>query len=240
MAALVWLAVNLPVFIVAPSGWATFYVFSQNRDADWGSIWYLFEYYSVPKLGNYQLGMLNEMSAAALIIAFAGIALLALAAPRRPSAAAALLPAAGRVPDHKQGLVAAVRRLAGAARGPGPAPLWPYVLWQLAEVWYFFGIWGYLIFVLPLGHPSRLPGHQRGLVLHPLAARFLTVALLAAYVVRDILFRNGTWCVPTATMTRPGVSWTRPRTGSGSGSRCRSGAQVLVAWWAARAPNRFW
>ena len=25
--------------------------------------------------------------------------------------------------------------------------LWPYVLWQLAEVAYFFGIWGYLIFV---------------------------------------------------------------------------------------------
>ena len=28
--------------------------------------------------------------------------------------------------------------------------LWPYVLWQLAEIGYFFGIWGYLIFA----HPS--------------------------------------------------------------------------------------
>src|SRR5271167_2494882 len=30
---------------------------------------------------------------------------------------------------------------------------WPYVLWQLAEVWYFFAIWGYLIVV------SVGPGH---------------------------------------------------------------------------------
>ena len=83
-AALAWLAVNLPVMIVAPSGWATFYVFSKDRGADWGSVWYMFEYFNLPKLGNYQLGVLNEMSAAALIVAFAAIALLALAAPRRP------------------------------------------------------------------------------------------------------------------------------------------------------------
>src|SRR5580658_5785193 len=40
---------------------------------------------------------------------------------------------------------------------------------------------------------------------------------------------NGTWCVPTATMTRPGASWITPRTGSGSGSAGRrwSARQVL-------------
>src|SRR5580704_16597298 len=38
------------------------------------------------------------------------------------------------------------------------------------------------------------------------------------------LMRNGTWCVPTASTTRPGASWTRPRTGSG----CGSAAQVLL------------
>ena len=83
-AALAWLAVNLPVAIVAWSGWSTFYVFSKNRGADWGSVWYMFEYFNLPKIGNYQLSALNEMSAAALVVAFAAIALLALAAPRRP------------------------------------------------------------------------------------------------------------------------------------------------------------
>ena len=67
--------------------------------------------------------------------------------------------------------------------------LWPYVLWQLAEVGYFLGIWAYLIFDWRiLGH--TFPGYQgisTGWYFTLLAARFLTVALLAAYVVRDIL-----------------------------------------------------
>src|SRR5580704_3787843 len=79
-----WLAVNVPVMILALPGWATFYIYSKNRGADWGSVWYMFEHFNLPKLGTYQLSVLNELSAAALIVAFAAIALLALAAPRRP------------------------------------------------------------------------------------------------------------------------------------------------------------
>jgi uncharacterized membrane protein len=188
-AALAWLAVNLPVFIVARSGWATFYVFSKDRGADWGSVWYMFEYFNLPKLGNYQLSVLNEMSAAALVVAFAAIALLALAAPRRPRLpqvcflmlAAFLMTNKVWSPQYVIWLVP----LAVLAR----PRLWPYVLWQLAEVGYFFGIWGYLIFDYRiLGH--TFPGYQgisTGWYFTLLAARFLTVALLAAYVVRDIL-----------------------------------------------------
>jgi hypothetical protein len=188
-AVLAWLAVNLPVFIVARSGWATFYVFSKNRGADWGSVWYMFEYFNLPKLGNYQLGVLNEMSAAALLIAFAAIALLALAAPRRPRLpqlcflllAAFLMTNKVWSPQYVIWLVP----LAVLAR----PRLWPYLLWQLAEVGYFLGIWAYLIFDWRiLGH--TFPGYQgisTGWYFTLLAARFLTVALLAAYVVRDIL-----------------------------------------------------
>jgi uncharacterized membrane protein len=188
-AVLAWLAVNLPVFIVARSGWATFYVFSKNRGADWGSVWYMFEYFNLPKLGNYQLGVLNEMSAAALLIAFAAIALLALAAPRRPRLpqlcflllAAFLMTNKVWSPQYVIWLVP----LAVLAR----PRLWPYLLWQLAEVGYFLGIWAYLIFDWRiLGH--TFPGYQgisTGWYFTLLAARFLIVALLAAYVVRDIL-----------------------------------------------------
>src|SRR5215470_6761675 len=42
-AAVAWLAVNVPVAIVAPVGWARFYGLSAGRAADWGSIWYYFE-----------------------------------------------------------------------------------------------------------------------------------------------------------------------------------------------------
>jgi hypothetical protein len=188
-AVLAWLAVNLPVFIVARSGWATFFVFSKNRGADWGSVWYMFEYFNLPRLGNYQLGALNEMSAATLLIAVAAIALLALAAPRRPRLpqlcflllAAFLMTNKVWSPQYVVWLVP----LAVLAR----PRLWPYLLWQLAEVGYFLGIWAYLIFDWRiLGH--TFPGYQgisTGWYFTLLAARFLTVALLAAYVVRDIL-----------------------------------------------------
>jgi Glycosyltransferase family 87 len=188
-AALAWLAVNLPVFLAARSGWATFYVFSKNRGADWGSVWYMFEYFNVRGLGNYQLSVLNEMSAAALVVAFAAIVLLALAARRRPRLpqlcflllAAFLMMNKVWSPQYVIWLVP----LAVLAR----PRLWPYALWQLAEVGYFFAIWGYLIFdYRVLGH--TFPGYQglsTGWYFALLMARFLAVALLAAYVVRDIL-----------------------------------------------------
>ena len=67
--------------------------------------------------------------------------------------------------------------------------LWLYLLWQLAEIAYFFGIWGYLIFVyLMQGNPvTGYQGISSGWYFAALLARFLTVSLLAAYVVRDIL-----------------------------------------------------
>jgi uncharacterized membrane protein len=189
-AAVAWLAVNLPVMIVALPGWATFYVFSRDRGADWGSVWYMFEYFNLPRLGNYQLSALNEMSAAALVVAFAAIALLALAAPRRPRLpqlcflllAAFLMTNKVWSPQYVIWLVP----LAVLAR----PRLWPYLLWQLAEVGYYLGIWAYLIFQERIdGHTfAGYQGISTGWYFALLAARFLTVGLLAAYVVRDILY----------------------------------------------------
>jgi len=141
----------------------------------------------VPKLGNYQLGVLNEMSAAALIIAFAAIALLALAAPRRPRLpqlcflmlAAFLMTNKVWSPQYVIWLVP----LAVLAR----PRLWPYALWQLAEIGYFFGIWGYLIYATVAPPVAGYQGISTGWYFALLLARFLAVALLAAYVVRDIL-----------------------------------------------------
>jgi len=188
-AVIAWLAVDLPVMIAAPSGWAWFYVFSKERGADWGSVWYLFEHYNTPVLGNYQLSQLNVMSAAFFAVALAAIALLALAAPRRPRLpqlcflvlAAFLMTNKVWSPQYIIWLVP----LAVLAR----PRLWPYLLWQLAEVGYFFGIWGYLLFVYRLdGYTfAGYQGIGNGWYFAALLARFLTVALLAAYVVRDII-----------------------------------------------------
>jgi Glycosyltransferase family 87 len=183
-----WLVVNLPVMIIAPSGWGWFYAFSKARGADWGSIWYFFEHLSVPVLGSSRLGVLNLMSAVFFVLAFAGIALLALAAPRRPRLAqlcylvlaAFLITNKVWSPQYVVWLVP----LAVLAR----PRLWPYALWQLAEVGYFFGIWGYLIFVERNG--QVIPGYNgisTGWYFTLLLLRLGAVSLLAAYIVRDIL-----------------------------------------------------
>ena len=189
-AVLAWLAVDLPVMIIAPSGWAYFYTFSKDRGADWGSIWYLFEHFNVPVLGNVSLSALNDMSAAFFAAACVAIAVLALAVPRRPRLpqlcflvlAAFLMTNKVWSPQYVVWLVP----LAVLAR----PRLWPYLLWQLAEVAYFFGIWGYLIFVFASeGNPvTGYAGISTGWYFAALLARFLSVALLAAYVVRDILY----------------------------------------------------
>jgi hypothetical protein len=186
--AVAWLVVNVPVIIIAPSGWATFYQFSRTRPADWGSIWYLFEHFGVPVLGLSAISTLNLMSAAALAIGCLAIAVLALAAPRRP-----------RLPQLCF-LVLAVFLMTNKVWSPqyviwlvpfavlARPRFWPYALWQLAEVGYFFGIWGYLIFISRNG--AIIPGYNgisTGWYFAALLARFLTVALLCGYVVRDIL-----------------------------------------------------
>ena len=190
-AVLAWLAVNLPVMIAAPSGWAYFYQFSKNRLADWGSIWYLFEHFNLPVIGNAQIGALNELSAVSLVVAVAAISVLALAAPRRPRLGQlCFLMLAAFLMTNKVWSPQYVIWLLPLAVLARPR-LWPYVLWQLAEVAYFFGIWGYLIFYARTAQSDAVTGYLgigTGWYFAVLLARFLAVGLLGAYVVRDIIY----------------------------------------------------
>src|SRR6266566_8599599 len=144
-AAVAWLAVNLPVALIAPAGWARFYQLNDARTADWGSVWYFFETERWPFLGTLGIGSVNAFS---LVIFAAGcvlIGVIILAAPRRP-----------RLPQVFF-LVLAVFLLANKVWSPqyviwlvplvvlARPRLWSYVLWQVAEVGYFFAIWAYLI-----------------------------------------------------------------------------------------------
>ena len=188
-AAFAWLAVNLPVMILAPSGWGWFYAFSRSRGADWGSIWHYFEYLNVPLLGDYQLSTLNFMSAAFLALSLAGIAVLTLAAPRRPRLAQlcylvlAVFLITNKVWSPQYGVWLVPLAVLARPR------LWPYLLWQLAEIGYFLAIWAYLLFdYAQQGHVfSGYQGINNGWYFAALLFRLGTVALLAAYVVRDIL-----------------------------------------------------
>jgi uncharacterized membrane protein len=193
-AAVAWLVVNVPVAVANFTGWSRFYQLNSTRGADWGSIWYFFETEHWPVLGSMGLGALNLVSLLLFVIAAALIAVLILAAPRRPRLpqvfflilAAFLLVNKVWSPQYVIWLVP----LVVLAR----PRLWSYILWQIAEVGYFFAIWAYLITV---SSPQSPGGISAGLYFTSVLARFGTVALLCALVVADIL-RPGRDIVRTA------------------------------------------
>jgi uncharacterized membrane protein len=187
-AAVSWLAVNVPVMIAATSGWRTFYVFSKERFADWGSIWYLFEYYEVPVLGDPGLEGLNQRAAGFFVAACLAIAVLALVAPRRPRLpqlcflvlAAFLI--ANKVWSPQ--FVVWLLPLAVLAR----PRLWPYAFWQLTEIIYFIAIWSHLTFVIAQDREvTGYTGITADWYFPSLMLRLIGVLLLAGYVVKDIL-----------------------------------------------------
>jgi uncharacterized membrane protein len=182
-----WLAVNLPVAIAAPAGWAWFYEVSADRGADWGSTWYFFKLRHWPAVGTLTPSGLNIASAISLCLLSGAIAILALAAPRRPrlpqllflAVVAFLLLNKVWSPQYAIWLVP----LAVLAR----PRLGAYLLWQITEAGYFFAIWAYLIVTLASPGASKAGGISANLYLAALTARFDAVALLAALVVWDIL-----------------------------------------------------
>jgi uncharacterized membrane protein len=183
-----WLVINLPVALTATSGWAEFYAFSRSRGADWGSVWYLFENYNVPGVGNSSLGQLNLITSGAFAIACVLIAALALAAPRRPRLPQlCFLLLASFLILNKVWSPQYVIWLVPLAVLSRPR-LWAYALWQLTEIAYFFGIWGYFVYLSPgvpgdAGHAGISPGWYFVI----LVARLGSLALLASTVVADIL-----------------------------------------------------
>jgi uncharacterized membrane protein len=180
-----WLAVNAPIALTAAAGWKTFYVFSARRGVDWGSIWYFFQTEHWPLIGNLSLSALNLTSAVIFVAACAGIVVLALAARRRPrlpqliflATAAFLLSNKVWSPQYVVWLVPLV--VLARPRFGG------YIIWQVAEIGYFYAIWAYLID--QVSGISTAGAIGPGLYFAALLARFGSVLLLCVLVVRDIL-----------------------------------------------------
>jgi uncharacterized membrane protein len=188
-AAVAWLAVNLPVAFAAPAGWGEFYALSKGRPADWGSVWYFFETEHWPFVGSLTGSALNLFSAAVFAAGCVLIAALILTAPRRP-----------RVPQVFF-LVLAVFLLSNKVWSPqyvvwlvplvvlARPRLWAYVVWQVAEVTYFFAIWAYLITIAVGAGPASAGegGITPEVYFAALLSRFIAVVILVVLVVRDVL-----------------------------------------------------
>jgi uncharacterized membrane protein len=178
-----WLVVNVPIALAATAGWGRFYAFSRSRGADWGSVWYMFEHFSLPVIGNPSVDELNWVSSGCLAIAFIAIAVLALAAPRRPRLPQlCFLLLATFLMLNKVWSPQYVIWLVPFAVLARPR-LWPYILWQLTEVAYFFGIWFYFVYMTGASGIAVSTGWYFTILL----SRFLAVGLFAGVVVADIL-----------------------------------------------------
>ncbi|MFI8517439.1 glycosyltransferase family 87 protein [Streptomyces sp. NPDC085481] len=175
-----WLVVNLPVMLLAPEGWKQFYVFSTERNVDFGSVWL---FLSQTTGGQIPPATANIWALFLMLLAAAGLTYLAFTAPRRPRLAQlAFLIVAAFVLTNKvysPQYVLWLIPLAALAR-----PRWrDFLVWQACEVMYFLAIWFYLAYTSS-GNKQGLPtdGYQFAIVLHVLGTLYL-----CALIVRDIL-----------------------------------------------------
>ncbi|MDT0307052.1 glycosyltransferase 87 family protein [Streptomyces sp. DSM 44917] len=177
-AAVSWLAVNLPVMLVAPEGWGKFYSFSQERPVDFGSVWLI-----ISQRADTRLDSVNTYAAALVVLGGLALAWLALSAPRRPRLAqlaflaVALFVLTNKVysPQYVLWLIP----LAVLAR-----PRWrDFLVWQTCEVLYYLGIWYYLAAINGEGKDGlSTGGYQLAILVHLLGTLYL-----CALVVRDVL-----------------------------------------------------
>ncbi|QKV93804.1 DUF2029 domain-containing protein [Streptomyces sp. NA02950] len=181
-----WLVVNLPVMISwrdggphLREGWKMFYTFSQERPVDFGSLWLI-----ISQRSGSPMDDVNTYATALMVLSCAGVAALALCAPRRPRLAQlAFLIVAAFVLTNKvysPQYVLWLIPLAALAR-----PRWrDFLVWQACEVMYFLGIWMYLAYTGSGDKHRGLPpeGYQLAIALHLLGTLYL-----CALVVRDAL-----------------------------------------------------
>ena len=175
-----WLLVNVPVWLANSEGWSYFYRFSSERGEDFGSIWFALTLSGLPSV---PADSLNTVATGLFLALCLAIAVLALAAPRRPRLAPLLfLIVAAFVltnkvysPQYALWLVP----LAVLAR-----PRWrDLLIWQAGEVVYFAAIWWFLV-EYGMDDTTGLTGPEYAvaIVVHVLATLYL-----AGMIVRDIL-----------------------------------------------------
>jgi uncharacterized membrane protein len=133
-----WLAVNLPVMIAYPDGWALFYRFNQERGPEFGSPWL-----ALVLLG-HPVDSLNSVALGLFLACCAGVTALALFARPMPELAPlAFLTVAGFLVTNKVYSPQYVLWLLPLAVLAG-LRLPDLVLWQAVEILYWFAIWAYL------------------------------------------------------------------------------------------------
>ncbi|NYI05429.1 glycosyltransferase family 87 protein [Allostreptomyces psammosilenae] len=177
-AAASWLAVNLPIALLAFDGWSAFYTFSEDRGEDYGTFWLI-----LMQTRGESLESLNTWVAVLLVLCCLAIGALGLLAPRRPrlSQLAFLVVAAFALTNkvYSPQYVLWLLPLAVLAR-----PRWrDFLIWQAGEMFYSLGVWLYLA--------GNVGDEQQGLPeagYHlAITAHLLATLWLCGVIVRDVL-----------------------------------------------------
>ncbi|MDQ1656854.1 MAG: hypothetical protein QOD41_1937 [Cryptosporangiaceae bacterium] len=193
VAAITWVAANLPVIVVARGAWEKFYSFNQDRGIDWGTFWYIGGHFQIGRfkpdlpffatLGSDQNhDLLNNLSLGFFVVACVGIAALVFLAPRPPRLGQlAFLVVAAFLLTNKvwsQQFVLWLIPLAVLAR-----PRWlMFLIWQVFELGYFYAF--YQILLRSSGGKSALP---EAMFTYAAIARWVSLAVLCGLVVRESL-----------------------------------------------------
>ncbi|MCA4133250.1 glycosyltransferase family 87 protein [Arthrobacter sp. M4] len=172
-----WLAVNLPVAAINPTGWRYFFEFSEDRPAGYSSLWFAYNLVAdrlhwVP----LEAALINTAGTWLFLAACGLIALLGITAPRRPRLAqlAFLIVAAFILTNkvYSPQFVLWLVPLLALAR-----PRWrDFLLWQAAEALHWGAVWMYLGQVTsggPSQHNIDMPYYVLAVVAHMLATAYL-------------------------------------------------------------------
>ncbi|MBO0909426.1 glycosyltransferase family 87 protein [Arthrobacter sunyaminii] len=185
-AAAAWLVVNVPFMVADFTGWKFFLTFTGERPAGYSSVWFAWNVLA-ERWGQSQAdsGFINFWAYFLFTAACAGIALLGLAAPRRPRLAqlAFLIVAAFILTNkvYSPQFVLWLIPLVALAR-----PRWrDFLVWQFFEVLHWWAIWMYLGAQTSGG--SAQNNIDAAYYVWAVAGHVLATAWLMSQVVRDIL-----------------------------------------------------
>ncbi|WP_426997579.1 glycosyltransferase family 87 protein [Pseudarthrobacter sp. N5] len=187
-----WLAVNLPIAVMNPTGWNYFYEFTEGRPAGYSSPWFAYNLVAGRLQGGGQLQLkpldaeaINTLALNLFVLACVLTAVVALTAPRRPRLAQlAFLIVAAFILTNKvyspQFVIWLIPLLALAR------PKWrDFLVWQAVEGLHWAAVWMYLGQVTSGGssqHNIDMPYYVLAV-----AAHMLVTAYLMLRVVWDIL-----------------------------------------------------